>query len=123
MKTLKELEALPDDELRPLLAGMLGWLEIRAIPATSPLGMPTGNTTFVGFDGESMLSADWKSEIPNYPADLNACQSVTDGLCHTGEVLPFLTLLSQVCQYEKWDDRIATARQRTIALILTLQKP
>ena len=108
MKTLAELEALTDDELRVMLAELVGYVH-----------RPDGAWQESGRVGSC--------GIPNYPQDLNACHAVENSL---GDEYPthnrewFRKQLRKVCNHPSHTHEVhATARQRTIALILTLQKP
>ena len=120
MKTLQELEALPDDELRVMLAELEGWQRL-ATPEPL-LWKRDGITHVVGH-------ADWRGpdtrlkqteDIPNFCGDLNACHEVEMRLKNDCD---YVAHLREVVGNEAIDMIFAAARQRTIALILTLQKP
>lgn len=113
MKTLSELEALSDDELRVMLGKLDGW---RLAPCYA----------------ENPYTPWWEransypQSLPNYPADLNACHAVAISLPQNeggaGSVGEYHHTLGIVCDHPfgtHYAD--ATARQRSIALILTLQ--
>lgn len=120
MKTLEELNALTNDELRRLLLALNGW-EMIPCERTSC----TGN--LIAIKGDKTAFA------PNYPEDLNACHAVVTALNdeqrHAYAVIlsGMLWLPENTRGWNDWRDTLvvseATARQRTTALILTLQKP
>lgn len=115
MKTLEELNALTNDELRVLLAELDGWEKWNGNNQNTEKGY-----LFV-------------SDTPNYPEDLNACHAVVTALNdeqrHAYAVIlsGMLWLPENTRGWNDWRDTLvvseATARQRTTALILTLQKP
>ena len=76
-----------------------------------------------------------EESVPNYPADLNACYAVEETLnprllswppgSDTGcmKWRDYRRVLMEIAQGQKMPAEHATARQRTLALILTLQTP
>lgn len=113
MKTLTELEQAPDDDLRVMLAELAGW----------------ENTTADGFFIGRSPNGGGYAELPNYPQDLNACREVALTLDRE-QKNRYINRLSEDVQEDHMDAVDldfawceASARQRTIALILTLQKP
>lgn len=140
MKTSKELEALPDDELRVMLAELCGW---KKLASPEPLlwtrdGVQhvVGHAPWRGPDGRLKQDED----LPNYPQDLNACHELEvtldeDQYKHFALLLVKLTAANRPFytgyQYNPTDaihvhsmmHAISTEpRHRTIALILTLQQ-
>ncbi len=139
MKTIQELEKLPDDELRVMLAEACGE-QTRFFRFSYP-----GHAAFNGgennwrirfkskseADDARTAKLDWWPEkvtpveeytdaglLPNYPADLNACYQVEISL---KDDCPYIHALIQVCGSDKLNCYYASARQRAIALIATLQ--
>ena len=137
MKTLAELEALTDDELRVMLAELVG--------------IPTKcfRFNYIGHDQRVMQRnriinrsdaerehenhAKWPGTtpieeylelcyIPNYSGDLNACQIVATALRGL-DTFNFTKFIKVQVVDNAFELITATPRQRTIALILTLQKP
>lgn len=106
MKTLSELEAMTDDELRVMLGKLDGW---RLAPCYA----------------ENPYTPWWEransypQSLPNYPADLNACHAVEERLS-LDQSSQYVNLLWPQ-GYAPFRAVHATARQRSIALILTLQ--
>lgn len=96
MKTLKELEAMTDDELDAMLGKLL--------KITPDRSWKEGRKGF--------------NVWPRYCTDLNACHEVEKGLT---DDCTYIHALIQVCGNDRLNCFMATARQRTIALILTLQ--
>jgi len=136
MKTLTELEALTDDELRVMLAELVG--------------IPTKcfRFNYIGHDQRVMQRnriinrgdaerehenhAKWPGTtpieeylelcyIPNYPGDLNACHAVDTKLT-LDQSTQYVNLLWPQ-GYAPFQAVTASPRKRTLALILTLQKP
>ena len=118
MKTLSELQALSDAELRVMLANIL---------------FPDFPTYWSGDCLRHRYPKGATGPAFNYPADLNAVAEVEKGqLINSSLVLSYDATLKQVCFSgartsdfgARQSDFIwsASARQRTIALILTLQK-
>lgn len=116
--TLEQLEALSDEELRVILAEICGWQKLsKRVHAGLNRGyyqvrhMPSGKNAY---------------DLPNYPRSLDSCAEVeeaqlfTDALRH--DYVDWLDVImdcrSMICEKST---TFATARQRTIALILTLQ--
>lgn len=128
MKTHAELEALPDDELRVMLAELCGfkwWISGKDFHylMIKPANLLFCESERPPFDGRHINIAD----TPNYPQDLNACHGVENSL---GDEYPthnreyFRKQLRRVCNHPSHTHEVhATARHRTIALILTLQSP
>lgn len=138
MRTLSELEAMSDDDLNKMLAGLLGvkpelvdWMAYKDDGDTGSCCMSGQSEREVQDWIDKLPDGSWAKDYkpkpfyrwPDYCRCLNSCRTVTDQLCASGGILPFLMLLSQVCANAKNDDRIATARQNVIALVLTLQAP
>ncbi len=143
MKTLQELEALTDDELRVMLASAQGWLAVN--DATVPDRVWPCKGTITGKDGWWMMFPPHGYIMsnrlpstglvacypPDYPADLNAVHEAEKTLTDVQKIEYALHL--EVGSISSDDGEIhygnlfgtlhATARQRTIYLILTLQKP
>ena len=61
--TLEQIQALSDDEIRVMVAKLAGWHPIEDV-----YGYPPDPDYVWGYKGPGML------ELPNYPADLNACR-------------------------------------------------
>lgn len=129
MKTLAELNAMPDDELRVMLAEILGarWYAIHA--GSSMLSFKELDAKH-GWKLGKAESQSINGDVPNYPADLNACHEVVmslpvrDDRLNAPDRLGYRVWLRSVCNHPHHTHYVdATARQRTIALILTLQKP
>ena len=114
MKTLQELEALPDDELRVMLAKITGKM-------CDNCGCASCGCEIVGIGSSS----------PNYPRSLNACHDVALGLDRDQRNSYINRLDEMVLDSMDEEDSVrrdfewccASARLRTIALISTLQKP
>lgn len=115
MKTLQELEALPDDELRVMLAKITGKM-------CDNCGCASCDCEIVGIGSSS----------PNYPDDLNACHEVAMSL-DRDQRNAYINRIDEMVLNSMGDEEdsvrrdfewcCASARLRTIALILTLQKP
>lgn len=117
MNTLAALSSLPDSQLRVLLAEALGWTDFADhFDDGTKTGIPPG------------MNRGYTQEPPNYPGSLDACHVVEMGLTpelvhHYNKVLKFMF------ESVPWHDDSAaknygwhaSARQRTIALIATLQ--
>lgn len=114
MKTLQELEALPDDELRVMLAKITGKM-------CDNCGCASCDCEIVGIGSSS----------PNYPHSLDACHDVALGLDRDQRNSYINRLDEMVLDSMDEEDSVrrdfewccASARLRTIALISTLQKP
>lgn len=111
MKTLQELNDSTDDDLRVIIAELQGYVR-----------RPDGFWQEAGHVGSC--------GIPNYPGDLDACHKVVMSLPVNSpfrgvpDRTSYRVRLRQVCNHPHHTHYAdATARQRTIALILTLQKP
>lgn len=102
MKTLKELEALSDDDLRVMLAELDGYVR-----RPDSFWQEAGHVGSCG--------------IPNYPQDLNACREVLHHITPEQSSRHTELLADMSGTFRNAID--APARLRTIALILTLQKP
>lgn len=139
MKTLQELEALSDNELRVMLAETQGW--IRVGPDVVPDRVWPCKSYVTGKDGNWMMfppaGLDWgnagistgkcAASPSNYPADLNACHAVVHSL------LPFqqediamkindMTRKEHMTRAQSLAaSMFVKSRLVTIALILTLQ--
>ena len=111
MKTLEELEKLTDDELRVMLAEIV-----------NP-GFEIAYWTYCNVtrdkDGDPQLEPI--ADVPNYPGDLNACHEVDTKLT-LEQSTQYVNLLWPQ-GYAPFQAVTAAPRKRTIALILTLQKP
>lgn len=113
MKTLQELEALPDDELRVMLAKITGKM-------CDNCGCASCDCEIVGIGSSS----------PNYPHSLDACHDVALGL-DRDQRNSYINRLDEMVLDSMDEDSVrrdfewccASARLRTIALISTLQKP
>lgn len=126
MKTIQELEQMTDDELRVMLAELSGWkwqkfdgamiafMEHPSKPRTDYTG-PRIDVSYKPLAVTSNLDEDG---APNYPADLNACYQVEIAL---KDDCPYIHALIEVCGNDNLNCYYASARQRTIALIATLQ--
>jgi len=112
MKTLEELNALPDEELRVMLSNILNWELFKGV---QPF----------------MWGSEYKFMSHDYPQDLNACAAVEKTLeyaeewhgeeHHANACEAYMGWVQQVSGKDDWDFLTAVARFRTIALILTLQ--
>ena len=80
MNTITELQKMGDDDLRVMLAELVGWE--RLVPPEPLLWRRDGVTTIVGH-------ADWRGpdnrlkqtdDMPRYASDLNACHEVESKL-------------------------------------------
>lgn len=116
MRAIEELEKLTDDELRVLLAELVGW---RMIPneRVSSTGLLIG-----------IRPDDKTGFVPNYPSDLDACHEVSTSLPMAklngrDRTSYWYTLRRGVLRNPYGNEVIdASPRDRTIALIFTLQK-
>lgn len=116
MKTLRELEVLFDEELRVMLAKITGKM-------CDNCGCASCDCEIVGIGSGS----------PNYPQSLDACHAVEAKLTDDQHddfrsYLADLTPSNKAEQSERMREAerlwiSAKARQRSVALILTLQKP
>lgn len=117
MKTLEELQAMPDEELRVMCAELCGFEK-----------HPEHKVWYMNSGGWNPKTSRIET-LPNYPADLNACHEAENPIYNDPDrthlwsnYLDALTdQCSPVLQNVEHSVR-AAARQRTIALILTLQK-
>lgn len=146
MKTITELEAMTDDELNKSLAGLLGvqpelvdWMAYKDDGATGSCCM-SGRTEREVQDWLDKLPAgSWAKDYkpkplyrwPDYCRELNTCAAVEGRLPPTKLYDYDLHLRMANASSARTSDFEAhlddyvwsrTARQRTIALILTLQK-
>lgn len=104
MKTLEELNALPDDELRVMLSNILNWELFKGVQP------------FMWGPGYKLVSHD-------YPRDLNACHAVEETLSNDQRAVYMEAVFSAFQDNNRhcWTLLHALPRQRTIALIFTLQ--
>lgn len=122
MKTLSELETMSNDELRLVLAELDGYALVPWQGEDFFYFQPTEQERVLARDGQMTGALRWYA-LPNYPEDLNACHEAEKGL--TPRQWPrYVRMLSGLTR-DRSGERLtfATARQRTIALILTLQQP
>jgi len=121
MKTNSELESMTDDELSQILAAMNGWeFYIRARTKNSkPLPW-----TMEHCRHPSYTCGRWRpmGRMVKYAQDLNACHEVVMSIPPGDQLSRYRLLLNGICKRAQSCDVDATARQRTVALILTLQK-
>ncbi len=124
MKTLPDLEALSNDELRVMLAKLAGF-DMQHTETRN--GELLATARLDGYSKEDMLKSAVREVVPNYPIDLNGVHEVEK---HIGDAYPFHNRewyrkqLRKVCNHPYHTHEVhATARQRAIALILTLQQP
>lgn len=147
MKTLEELIALskvPEgpQTLRVMLAELVGMKNVRTMSGRSSRHSPM-HTWLVGDIATPLESGGHigiPSAVPNYPADLSACRDaecLLDSATHwNGEehhsdaseaymswVQDVIREQNQTRGNDDYEFLTASAMQRTIALILTLQKP
>lgn len=106
MKAIQELETMTDDELRERLASLEGWTRFDCV-------------TKLRY-GKHRDYVDIE-RVPNYPEDLNACHKLEKRLALDQSTAYVNHLWPQ--GYAPFQAVHATARQRTIALIFTLQNP
>ena len=132
MKSLSELEALTDDELRVMLAECEGWSHCRILPLAEKDWAVSDVPEFAAIGSRPVGSGGGSCTFPDYVQDLNAVHEVENKLPHSKLYDYDLHLRmanassARTCDFEAHLDDYAwsrTARQRTIALILTLQKP
>lgn len=150
MKTLTDLEALTDDELRVMLALLMGWKQVHIKTAVTDVLLPPDGLngkaasyrkTLMLYeddfetaichlpngllphlrDGETLAEMWDRHGLPNYPKDLNACHEVDTQLT-LDQSTQYVNLLWPQ-GYAPFQAVTASPRQRTIALILILQKP
>ncbi len=130
MKTPQELGGLPDNELSKILAAMNGW-EF-CIRARTKHGKPLP-WAMEHCRHPYYTCGRWRPmcRMVKYAHDLNACHDVALGLDRDQRNSYINRLDEMVLDSMDDEDRVrrdfewccATPRQRTIALILTLQKP
>lgn len=114
--TLAELKDLPDERLNVMLAKCLGWEELR----TEDGWREAVTKTHMAKPNEDAIASP-----PRFCSDLNEVAKVECPL-GTDAQLRYLHNLASACQLTgpEWRKQFlrvcATARQRTIALILTL---
>ena len=134
MKTLSELEAMDDDELRVMLAEARGYRWSRDDQSGRIiLHRRHAGNDWTGCERPSLSELDSPDldDVPKWPEDLNACHAVFKTLDYDQSE----RFEDNLCDVSKRDNersdnpyqwRVAvtnaTARQRTIALILTLQQ-
>lgn len=127
------------DRLRVLLAELLGWRQadhgdktLYRFTAISPEGMERSFKVDSRGNGSPFESAGeaLKVSAPNWPRDLNACHEVEKGLTETQlkncDQHLWKIVGDHCIETQRLIDGLfwhATATQRTIALILTLQQP
>lgn len=122
MKTLEELQAMGDDELRVMCAGLCGWNDVHFSPSwnatigtkESPAEVSPGTETY--------------KTLPNFPQDLNAMHEAVGALIFSKRKA-YRQFLQQVCSTPIHPDLVtmdecidATTRQRCIAFTLTKQE-
>lgn len=116
MQTIQELEKLTDDELRVMLAKLAGWLEVERCSRNSlnphPQGAQFRGTKDTGSERTYIV-------LPNYPADLNACHAVLHAITPAQHSAYQVHLADLSGNFRNAID--APPRERTIALIATLQ--
>lgn len=122
--TIKELNDMTDDQLRIKLAELLGWRMVEGLLAFPPM---TWLKRRIPPDVLKTIAAVDYTLVPEFPTDLNACHeeenALTDDQTNTYR-LRLLDLYSRKFHASKQlvsDAVSAKPRQRTIALILTLQ--
>lgn len=123
MKTLQELEAMSDDELRVMLAELNGYALIPWQSENFFYFRPSEEERVLARDGH-MTGALRVYDLPDYPSDLNACHEVEKTMsyqqhCKYADCLNYGVIHGPAANKSTF----ATARQRTIALILTMQQP
>ena len=117
--TLSSLINQPDDALNVMLAEAVGFTDITFCPL---MGFHQQRSD----EKSKECGGRWRFAIPNYCSDLNAVASIDSKLLPDNRHR-YQQFLSQVCEQERrmaeigWLMIVATARQRTIALILTLK--
>ncbi len=114
MKTLSELEAMSDAELRIMLAELDGWKR----HDKHEDGFGAGQRLTTGWNNPGGI---WFRKLPDFTADLNAVHQVEKTLTLDQSTRYMSDLWPR--GYAPFQAVSAKARQRTIALILTLQQP
>ena len=133
MKTLEELEKLADDELSKILAICLGWKHVY-IERGSCGGAVFEWVWFHPWFPPEEQTADWIAENgkvnpPVFHKCLNACHEVAISLpmakLNGRDRTSYWSTLRRGVLRNPYGNEVidATARERTIALIYTLQKP
>lgn len=119
MKTLEELEKLPDDELRVMLAELIGW-RCERVPNENADGPTVGSTPRWRRPGDARIAHYLPTLPPNYPGDLNSTAAVEASL-RGMKAFDYTKAIKEQVMDNAFELITATARQRAIALILTLQ--
>lgn len=88
--TLEQIQALTDDEIRVRVAELCGW-QWEKLWTGELHGKP------IGEQGPFR-------EVPNYPADLNACHEFEHGLSYD-QASEYGQALLKIRAAERWDDR------------------
>jgi len=82
--TLEQIQSMTDDEIRVMVAGLMGWKNQREIEA--------GYWVWIAPDGNTV----GQSTLPNYPADLNAIHDAV--MAQDSETIAeFCNVLADVC--------------------------
>ena len=108
--TREQVKQLSDEEVRIKVAELLGWTGCQTAQVTcdEPRGY---NPKWVH------RKSPWRSVIPNYPRDLNACHEMEKVFgCELGV---YEYNLQQICGYGYMCGAMASARERCEAFILT----
>jgi len=117
MKTIQELEAMSDDELRVMLAMLCGWEKLS--PPEPLIWTRDGVKHVIGYanwrDPSTRLKRD--EDLPNYPADLNVLEPIEEKILRTDAD----RYINQLRDFRGIHWGFCSSRQRTIALIATLQ--
>ncbi len=125
MKALIELQNTHDDDLDLLMAETLGTHTIDRRVGESHITDRNGRVKHYhrAADGITVEKTDSRFEHwGRYADDLNACQKVAMGLRGVQAFTFQNAVRAQVGDYN-FEMITSSARERTIALILTLQKP
>ena len=114
--TLKEVQALSDEELRIKVAELAGWHSVGMRPYAStvhPLGVERGQTIW----------PHTLKPIPNYPQDLNATHKLLLALTQNQLMEVRFRLLDMLCPDNDGFEAIliATARQLCEVVVLTME--
>jgi len=119
--TNEQLKSMSNEEIRIKVAELLDWTECQ--PASVTLDEPRGyNPAYAD------RVNPWRTVIPNFPEDLNACHDIEDTLTD----IQFCKYVQILCGHTTTGERIqwtgpdagracrASARQRCDAFILTM---
>ena len=110
---------MTDNELRVKVAELLGWTEC----ATQSVDLNNGVS--VQPMGLERTGDKYKQMLPDYPNDLNACHEMESSLNTTDLVELYCTLLfgyiDQKSKYQGWLTIHATAKQRCLAFVKTME--